>query len=162
MGGRRAGARPGGRGCWVARARPYGRRCCLRDLNESQQDGVGRTRGTRERGGCGGTGKHTFSIALLVWASFHAFFPLLALGVDALLRDAILDTAQTGPGVVALLAGLLAVGAGVLDLASLGAGGLGGHETGSKGVHVHVPDGVDGHLWLEVGGVGIGEVIAVG
>lgn len=106
-----------------------------------------------------------FSIALLVGASFHALLPLLALGIDAFLGDSILDATETGPSVVALLACLLAISAGVLDLSSFGAGGLGGDKTGCKWVHVHwtgVPaHGVYGHLGLEVGGLGIWDVIAV-
>ena len=61
----------------------------------------------------------TLSIALLVRPSLDPLLALLALGIDALLCDAVLDAAETGAGVVALLAGLLAVGAGVLDLAAL-------------------------------------------
>ena len=68
-----------------------------------------------------GTRQRTFSIALLVGASFDAFLAFLSLGIDALLADAILDTAQTRPGVVALLARLLAMSARILDLAALGA-----------------------------------------
>lgn len=60
--------------------------------------------------------RHTFSIALLVGATFHTLFPLLSLRVDALFSDAVLDAAETGTGVVAFLASLLAVGACVLDL----------------------------------------------
>lgn len=112
----------------------------------------------------GGRETHTFSIALLVGAPFHALLPLLALGIDAFLGDSVLDAAETGPSVVALLARLLAVSAGVLDLSSLGAGRLGGDETGCKWVHVHCTrvsaDGVHGHLGLEVG-LGIWDVIAV-
>ena len=63
--------------------------------------------------------KLTFSIALLVGPPFDPFLPLLPLRIDALFRDAIFDASQTRACVVALLAGLLAVGAGVLDLPAL-------------------------------------------
>ena len=112
-------------------------------------------------------GKHTFSIALLVRPSLDPLLSLFALGVDALLCYAILDAAKAGTGVVALLARLLAVGAGVLDLTALGAGGVGRDHAGREGVHVHgharVGDGMHGHLRLNgVGGGLRGLLLRVG
>lgn len=63
--------------------------------------------------------RHTFSIALLVGATFHALFPLLSLRVDALFSDAVLDAAEAGTGVVTFLACFLTVCACVLDLPAL-------------------------------------------
>ncbi len=96
----------------------------------------------------------TLSIALLVRPSLDPLLALLALGIDAFLRNAVLDTAEAGAGVIALLARLLTVGAGVLDLTALGASGLGGDHAGREGVHVHgghagVGDGMHGHLGLD-------------
>lgn len=95
-----------------------------------------------------------FSIALLVGAPFHALFPLLALRIDAFLGDSILDTAETGTGVVTLLAGFLTVRTSVLDLPAFGTGELRWNEAGVEWIHVHwarvVTDGVDGHLRLDV------------
>lgn len=95
-----------------------------------------------------------FSIALLVGAPFHALFPLLALGIDAFLGDSILDAAETGTGVVTLLAGFLTVRTGVLYLPAFGAGELRRNEAGVERIHVHrarvATDGVDGHLRLDV------------
>lgn len=95
-----------------------------------------------------------FSIALLVGASFHALFPLLALRIDAFLGDSILDAAETGTGVVTLLAGFLAVCTSVLYLPALGAGELRRNEAWVERIHVHwvcvATDGVDGHLRLDV------------
>lgn len=111
--------------------------------------GKGRDRGRRR----------TFSIALLVRTPLDSLLPLLPLGIDALLCDAVLDASEAGSGVVALLAGLLAVGAGVLDLAAFGAhlGEAGGEEGGAEGVHVHGHGGIYGHgglgavhVWIEL------------
>ena len=63
--------------------------------------------------------RHTFSIALLVGATFHALFPLLSLRVDALFSDAILDAAEAGTGIIAFLACFLTICACVLDLPAL-------------------------------------------
>ena len=92
----------------------------------------------------------TFSIALLVRPSLNPFLPFLALRVDAFLGYAVFDTAEARARVVTLLAGLLAVGAGVLDLPALGARGLGSNHPGREWVHVHgghprVGDGVHCH-----------------
>jgi hypothetical protein len=46
-------------------------------------------------------------------------YSLFPLRIDASTRDVILDAAETGTGIVALLAGLLTIGAGILDLATL-------------------------------------------
>ena len=96
----------------------------------------------------------TLSIALLVRAPLDSLFPFLSLGINALLADAILDAAQAGARVVALLAGFLTIGAGVLDLTALGANlGLGSADhTRSERVHVHgktrVGSRMDGQLRL--------------
>ncbi len=102
----------------------------------------------------------TFSIALLVRPPLDSFLTLLALGIDTFLGDAVANAAEAGAGVVAFLARILAIGAGVLDLATLGAGRLGGREARRERVHVHrharrVRDGVHRHLWLD--GVGGGR-----
>jgi hypothetical protein len=83
--------------------------------------------------------KLTLSIALLVRASLDSLFPFLALGINTLLADTILDAAQAGARVVTLLTGLLAIGAGILDLPALGTNLRLGRidDTGSEGVHVH-------------------------
>lgn len=109
----------------------------------------------------------TFSIALLVRPSLDPLLSLFALGVDALLCYAILDAAKAGTGVVALLAGLLAVGARVLDLPALGASRMSRNHAGREGVHVHgharVGDGVHGHLRLDAVGGGLrGLLLGVG
>lgn len=77
-----------------------------------------------------------FSIALLVGTSLNPLPSLLALGINALLGDAVLDTAKAGPGVVALFACLLAVGAGVLDLTTLQAERLSRNQ--ALGIRIHV------------------------
>lgn len=59
---------------------------------------------------------HTLWFSLLIWSTLDALLPLLALTVDAFLVDAVLDTTGTGPDLVALLAGFLAICARVLDL----------------------------------------------
>lgn len=63
--------------------------------------------------------RHTFTIALLVGTPFDPFFALLPLGVNTLFGYTVLYTAETGTSVVAFLAGLLALGASVLDLSPL-------------------------------------------
>lgn len=77
-----------------------------------------------------------FSIALLVGTSLNPLPSLLALGINALLGDAVLDTAKAGPGVVALFACLLAVSAGVLDLTTLQAERLSRNQ--ALGIRIHV------------------------
>jgi len=110
----------------------------------------------------GGRGCATLSIALLVRAPLDTFLPFLALGIDALFTDAVLDAAEAGARVVALLTRLLTVGAGVLDLATLGTDlRLGGADhTGGKRVHVHWQAGIrhrmDGQLRLDRVGSGFG------
>lgn len=86
-----------------------------------RKGGKGRGTGTlRKAGGMWRERRrHTFSIALLVGATFHALFPLLALRVDTLFSDAVLYTAEAGTGVVAFLAGFLTVCARILDLPAL-------------------------------------------
>jgi len=96
--------------------------------------------------GLGLVGFFTNSIALLVAAVFAAFlvrasldslFALLALRVDALLGDAVLEAAHAGSAGVTPFAGLLAVDAGVLDLPALWADCVGGRVVlGRVGVHV--------------------------
>jgi hypothetical protein len=110
--------------------------------------------GVARRGGCAGASAlHTFSIALLVGSPFHPLLAFLTLGVDAFLGYAVLDTAETGTGVVTLLARLLAVCAGVLDLPALGSGRLSRHETWWERIHVHgdarVLEGMHGHGRLD-------------
>jgi hypothetical protein len=86
--------------------------------------------------------RHTFSIALLVRTPLNPFFPFLPLRIDALFRDAVFDTAETGSCVIAFLAGFLAVSACVLDLPTLRTKRLSGQEVGRERVHVHrVPYG---------------------
>lgn len=109
--------------------------------------------------------KLTLSIALLVRASLDTLFPFLALGIDALFADAILDAAEAGACVVALLARLLTIGAGIFDLAALGTdlGLRGADYTRSERVHVHgktgVRRGMDGQLRLDRVGGGLGGLI---
>jgi hypothetical protein len=62
----------------------------------------------------------TLSIALLVRAPLDSLFPFLALGINALFANAVLDAAKAGARVVALLARFLTVGTGVFDLTTLG------------------------------------------
>ena len=83
--------------------------------------------------------KLTLSIALLVRASLDSFFSLLALGINALLANAVLDAAQAGARIVTLLACFLAIGAGVFDLTTLGTNLRlrGADHTRSERVHVH-------------------------
>jgi hypothetical protein len=82
----------------------------------------------------------TSSIALLVGTALNPLLPRLALGIDAFFANAILDAAKAWAGVVALFAGLLAVGACILDLATLWTGCRRREELGRlrlrKGIHV--------------------------
>lgn len=116
----------------------------------------------------------TFSIALLVRPSFDPFLAFFALGIDTFLRDAVFDAAEARTGVVAFLARLLAVCAGVLDLPALGARCVVADHAWWEGVHVHGHarvgsgdptsgiDGMDGHgggdgvLWRGGGAGGVG------
>jgi hypothetical protein len=81
----------------------------------------------------------TLSIALLVRTSLDSFFSLLALGINALLANAILDAAQAGARIITLLACLLTIGAGVFDLTTLGTNLRlrGTDHTRSEWIHVH-------------------------
>jgi hypothetical protein len=115
--------------------------------------------------GVGCRGCATLSIALLVRASLDALFPFLALRIDALFTNTVLDATEAGARVVALLARLLTVSAGVLDLATLGANlRLGGadHTRGER-VHVHgkasIRHRMDGQLRLDRVGSGFGGLI---
>lgn len=121
----------------------------------------GRWVGLSIGGGCCAT----LSIALLVRASLNTLFSFLALGIDALFADTVLDAAEAGARVVALLTRLLTVRAGVLDLTTLGTNlRLGGADhTWGKWVHVHwqtsVRHGMDGQLRLDRVGSGFGGLI---
>lgn len=113
----------------------------------------------------GGRGCATLSIALLVRASLDTLFSFLALGINALLADTVLDATEAGARVVALLTRLLAVRTGVLDLATLGTDlRLGGadHTRGER-VHVHwqtsIRHRMDGQLRLDRVGSGFGGLI---
>jgi len=118
---------------------------------------VDKERNTKER--------LTFSIALLVRSPLNPLFPFLALRVDALFANTILDTAQARACVITLLAGLLTIGTSVLDLTTLGAHlGLGGRdETRRERVHVRgkarVRRRVDGQLRLDRVGGGLRRLI---
>lgn len=69
------------------------------------------------------------SIALLVRAPLDPLLSFLALRINALFANAILDAAQARARVIALLARLLAIGAGIFDLTTLGTDlGLGGTD----------------------------------
>lgn len=68
----------------------------------------------------------TFPIALLVWAPFDTLLPFPSLRIQAFFGNPILDTAEAGTGIVAFLAGLLTVGASILDLPALRAESLRG------------------------------------
>lgn len=146
--------------------RVVGRRCWLRDpykdetivITDAKEWEVGWARCETA---------HTFSIALLVGPTLDTFLAFLALAVGAFLCYAVLDTAEAGTSVVTLLARLLAVGAGVLDLPALGARRLSVHHAWWERVHVHwharVGERVHGHggLW-RVGGRLRGMVLVVG
>ena len=95
----------------------------------------------------------TLSIALLVRASLDSLFSLLALGIDALLANAILDTSQAGARIVALLACLLTIGAGVFDLTTLGTNLRlrGADHTRSERVHVHGQTTVRSRMHSQLG-----------
>ena len=90
-----------------------------------------------KKGGSLGKARQTFSIALLVRTPFNPLFPFLPLRIDALLRYAVFDTAETGSCVVAFLASFLAISARVLDLPTFRTKGLGRQEVGRERVHVH-------------------------
>ena len=64
-----------------------------------------------------GTDEHTFFSIALVRSSLDTP-SLLSLRTDAIIRDAVFDATKTRAGIVAFLAGVLAVRAGVLDLAT--------------------------------------------
>jgi hypothetical protein len=96
---------------------------------------------------------HTLSIALLVRSPLDPLFPLLALRINTFLSNAVLDTAEAGSGVVAFLAGFLAVRTGVLNLSALGPERrLGRGYSRREGIHVHRHPGeigMHGHRWLD-------------
>jgi hypothetical protein len=107
----------------------------------------------------------TLSIALLVRASLDSFFSLLALGINALLANAILDAAKAGARIIALLACLLTISTGVFDLTTLGTNLRlrGADHTRSERVHVHgkstVGSRMHSQLWLNRVGDGLGGLI---
>jgi hypothetical protein len=109
--------------------------------------------------------KLTLSIALLVRAPLDPLFPFLALRINALFANAVLDATKAGARVVALLACFLTIGAGIFDLTTLGTNlGLGRVDhTGCEWVHVHgetrVRSGMDGHLRLDGVRDGFGGLI---
>ena len=109
--------------------------------------------------------KLTLSIALLVRTSLDSFFSLLALGINALLTNAVLDTAEAGARIITLLACLLTIGAGVFDLTTLGTDLRlrGADHTRSEGVHVHgeatVGSRMHSQLRLNRVGDGLGGLI---
>jgi len=115
--------------------------------------------------GLTGRSRATLSIALLVRAPLDSFFPFLALRVDALFANTVLDTAQARACVVTLLAGLLTISTGVLDLTTLRThrGLSGGDETRRERVHVRGKAGVrrrvDGQLRLYRVGGRLGRLI---
>ena len=103
--------------------------------------------------------RHTFSIALLVRAPLYALLPLLAMRVDTLLRDAVLDTPEARSRVVALLTGLLTIGACVLNLSALATGWWSRYDARREGIHMHrhagVRQGMHGHRRLQIGGLSL-------
>lgn len=106
-------------------------------------------------------------MALLVRSPLDSLLPLLALGIDALLRDAVLDAAEAGTGVVALLARLPALRARLLHLAPLRPDAevhRGVDEARVKGVHVRGERRVDVQGVLEpvLGGIELIVVALVG
>ncbi len=107
----------------------------------------------------------TLSIALLVRAPLDPLLPFLALGINALFANAILDAAQAGARIIALLACFLTIGAGIFDLATLGTNlGLRGTDhTRSERVHMHRQAGIrrrmDGQLGLDGVRGGLGRLI---
>jgi hypothetical protein len=107
----------------------------------------------------------TLSIALLVRASLDPLFSFLALGINALFANAILDAAQAGARVITFLACLLTIGTGIFDLTTLGTNlGLGGADhTRSERVHVHgqtsIRSRMDSQLRLNRVGGGLGGLI---
>ena len=105
----------------------------------------------------------TLSIALLVRASLDTLFSFLALGIDALFPDAVLDAAEAGARVIALFACLLTISASILYLTTLGANlrlGSADHAL-SERVHVHgqtiVRHGM--HSQLRLNRVGLGRLM---
>ena len=125
-----------------------GQGTCMGDEVEWKEEGRaegGATGGERRRRGeRDGLGKRiskqlrkeefwrTFGLALLVRPSFYALLPFFPLGTHAGLLHAVLHATETRSGIVALLAGLLAVCASVLDLSTLCTLGLNG---GREGIH---------------------------
>ena len=112
-----------------------------------------------------GQEKLTLSIALLVRAPLNPLFPFLALRINALFANAILDAAQAGARVIALLARFLTIGTGIFDLTTLGTNlGLGRIDhTRSEWIHVHgqasVRSRMYGHLRLDRVRGGLGGLI---
>jgi hypothetical protein len=85
----------------------------------------------------------TLSIALLVRAPLNPLFPLLSLRIDALLGDAVLDTAEAGPSIVAFLTGFLAICTCVLYLSAFRSERrLSWNESRGEGIHMHRHSGV--------------------
>ena len=109
--------------------------------------------------------KLTLSIALLVRASLDSLFSLFALGINALLANAILDAAKAGTRIVTLLACLLTICAGVFDLTTLGTNLRlrGADHARSERVHVHgqttVGSRMHSQLRLNRVGGGLGGLI---
>lgn len=79
----------------------------------------------------------TLSITLLVRTTLDTFLPFFAVRIDTFFGYTVFDTTEAGSSVVTFLAGLLTVGASVLDLSALAACGLRRHQAGRKGIHVH-------------------------
>jgi hypothetical protein len=92
--------------------------------------------------------KRTSSLALLVRSPLNTSFPLLPLGINALVRHAIRDASFARPAVVAFFARPLTVGTRFFDLTTLRASGIGRRVVGD-GEHVsrhsRVSDGLSGH-----------------
>jgi hypothetical protein len=98
--------------------------------------------------------KLTFSIALLVRAPLDALFSFLALGIDALFTDTILDATKAGARVITLFTCFLTISASILDLTTLRANlrlSSANHAL-SERVHMHgqagVRHGMDSQLRL--------------
>jgi hypothetical protein len=109
--------------------------------------------------------KLTFSIALLVRASLDAFFSFLALGIDALFTDTVLDATEAGARIITLFTCLLTVSASILDLTTLRANLRlrSANHALSERVHMHgqagVRHGMDSQLRLNRVGGGLGRLI---
>jgi len=107
----------------------------------------------------------SLSIALLVRAPLDPLLPFLALRINALFANAILDAAQAGARVITLLAGLLTIGAGIFDLTTLGTNLRlrGADHARSERVHVHgqtvIGSRMDSQLGLDRVGGGLGGLI---